>query len=485
MNLIKRTLAMLLVLVFASSACVSALAASYDAGTREEMQTAFADTSGEDVSINVIASIDLMGQTLTAQEGITYTIGTENGSTLNQAAFNGAGMVHVQTDITAPKADALTASENVTVVVDGNVAGDQGVCAQDDSTVTVNGDVSGSFAALRGFGTSEITVNGNIADSNWGGASCEQSQLTVNGNVDGIWGGFYAEGDSKITLNGDITTQEGVGIVACDQSQTTVVGDVFAGYLGIDAGENSQVTVIGSVYGLDYVDFGGEGKEGGGGIEAQIQSVVTVTGDVIAGDGCGEGVEGADAVTFVSTAVVSVGGNVIGGSVDGNEDEGGNGVRVLFIRGNDPAGSLTIGGAVQGGGNASDLYLNGWSTSYWENPDAVAIPSISVGSYETIDSKKIPPESLERIISQIQVTGGEATWDDFWTNVLERIRIAQEGSQLTVDAGNYTRIPAYVLEAAAERSVTLIIRWNGGDTITVDKAVELSGNSMLLSELLK
>ena len=35
MNLIKRTLAMLLVLVFASSACVSALAASYDAGTRE------------------------------------------------------------------------------------------------------------------------------------------------------------------------------------------------------------------------------------------------------------------------------------------------------------------------------------------------------------------------------------------------------------------------------------------------------------------
>ena len=115
----------------------------------------------------------------------------------------------------------------------------------------------------------------------------------------------------------------------------------------------------------------------------------------------------------------------------------------------------------------------------------VLIPSIQVGALETVDSKDISPEDLEQILSQLQVTGGEATWDDFWTNVLERIRIAQEGSQLTVDAGNYTRIPAYVLEAAAEHSVTLIIRWNGGDTITVDKAVELSADSMLLSELLK
>ena len=81
MNIIKRTLAMLLVLVFASSACVSAMAAVYDAATAEQMQTAFGDSSGEDVNINLTADIDMSGKNLTAKEGITYRISTQNDST--------------------------------------------------------------------------------------------------------------------------------------------------------------------------------------------------------------------------------------------------------------------------------------------------------------------------------------------------------------------------------------------------------------------
>ena len=39
------------------------------------------------------------------------------------------------------------------------------------------------------------------------------------------------------------------------------------------------------------------------------------------------------------------------------------------------------------------------------------------------------------------------------------------------------------LKAAAERNVTLIIRWNGGGDIVVNKAVESAGYTIALSQL--
>ena len=79
MRIFKRTLSMLLVLSFLFTFCINALAASYDAADFSDMQTAFADSSGEDVNINVTDNI-LFDYALLGKEGITYTIGTPTGS---------------------------------------------------------------------------------------------------------------------------------------------------------------------------------------------------------------------------------------------------------------------------------------------------------------------------------------------------------------------------------------------------------------------
>ena len=546
MNICKRALSLLLVLAFFSTSCISAMAAVYDAATAEQMQTAFGDSSGEDVNINLTADIDMSGKNLTAKEGITYRISTQNDSTLNQASFDGAGTVHVETDITGNAGDALTTSGSVTVNVTGTlnaegsgvsadgsstvtvtgniVAGGDGVYAADDSTVTVNGELTTADSGVDVEGHTNVTINGSITSKENGVIARSKDNVTVTGNIDAAYNGVYGLFDSNVTVTGNVNAGM-TGVYTKYDSTVTVTGDITAVDCGVDAEDDSMVHVNGNVSGGDgdpeKVDFADpqDFSDGSDGVSARDYATVTVSGNVTGGDAYGTSGEagsavsasdassitvggdaiggsvianpdttggvsyGGNGVTMDNVATVSIGGNAIGGSTNGDQGVNGNGACIRFYTYGYLAGSLTVGGAVQGAGDGSDLFLEG---GYDEDDfEMVLIPSIQVGALETVDSKDISPEDLEKLLSQLQVTGGEATWDDFWTNVLERIRIAQEGSQLTVDAGNYTRIPAYVLEAAAQRNVTLIIRWNGGDTITVDKAVELSADSMLLSELLK
>lgn len=533
MKLFRRTLSLLLVLAFLSTACVSVLAADHNAGTPDEMQTAFTDTDPE-VNINVTANIDMGGETLTANEGSTYNITTENNNSLIEVSFNGGGTVNVETDITGNDGDALTTSDNVTVNVTGDISSDygDGVCANDKSNVTVTGN---------------ITAEGDGIDAD------DNSNVTVTGNITAVYDGIDASDNSNVTVTGNITAEDN-GVEANGKSNVTVTGNITAKDNGVYADYNSNVTVNGNVSGSDgnreAVDFSdpGDYSDAGDGVFASGNATVTVTGDVTGGDaygtfgyaGDGVGAHGASNVTvggnvtggnviadpetkaedecvseagngvvMGSTATVNVGGNVTGGSTNGDQGIDGSGAMINLrpipeeYRDEDPTGSLTVTGYVQGGGDSSDLYICCETSGEDEEEsqeftlfEDIPVPSITLGAMNTIDGEGLTDEELEQILSRVKITGlktnepevvhterTENTMDPFWQKVLKQVRAAEEGSQLTIDAEYRTSIPTIILQTAAERNITLIIRWNGGEDITVDSALELKGNTILLADL--
>lgn len=57
---------------------------------------------------------------------------------------------------------------------------------------------------------------------------------------------------------------------------------------------------------------------------------------------------------------------------------------------------------------------------------------------------------------------------DFWDRVEEKIKDADSGDIIKVDAKSYDKMPWTVMEALRKNSgVSLVIKWNGGDTITI------------------
>lgn len=57
----------------------------------------------------------------------------------------------------------------------------------------------------------------------------------------------------------------------------------------------------------------------------------------------------------------------------------------------------------------------------------------------------------------------------FWQEVARRIEAANPGDTIQVNAGGICTIPAWVIDAAVERGVTLFIHWLGGEDFLIDR----------------
>jgi len=69
-------------------------------------------------------------------------------------------------------------------------------------------------------------------------------------------------------------------------------------------------------------------------------------------------------------------------------------------------------------------------------------------------------------------TASKAYVDYFWDNVARLIRNADKGEEITVDAAHRVIMPAFVMDAIRECEVKLIIQWNGGEDIVIEKAYD-------------
>lgn len=536
MKLFRRLSAFTMVLALLLSMSLSVLAADYDAATVEDLFTAFGDTSGEDVNINVTADIDGEHYVVQAQEGINYSISSENGSTVGNVGFYGEGSVDVNTDVSGD----LYAMEGAEVSVNGDVSGN--VDAYNEGSVAVEGDVGGNVYAADG---AEVTVGGNVAD---GVGAYFDSSVTVEGDVGGYIstqegssvtvGGDVADGvnaylDSSVTVEGDV----GGFVDAFDGGSVTVGGDVGD---GVWVGSDSEVTVGGNVDGsvsaygsanvtvdgdvsgtdgdpdsVDYSDPYGY-SDGGMGVYADEEATVTVGGNVSGGDAYGSfayggtGVAasgnatvtvggnvsggnvtadpetetenwsmGGTAIQMSSTATVTVGGNASGGDTNGYDGVGGNGILVIYESGEEP-GSVTVAGDVTSGAGEQE----GSGIVLYNNSEAEA-PEIVLGSCDTIEGYGFTEEELAQIKADIEANLTKNTVDTFLADVLWLVRNAQPGDEITVNAGFRQVITKTIIEAVRECEVTLIIKWRGGDDLVIDKTftAEFEAEYIHLSEI--
>lgn len=444
MRKFKRIFSFVIVLTLLMSLSTGAFAASYTASSYEELETAFADTSGEDVDINLTASI-YFEDYLTAKNGIKYTIGTDNDSDLRGAMFNGSGEVEVNTDITLGQ---LVTEGDVTVTVNGDISTvytQGGVSAADNSTVIVNGDIDSNKNGVKAEDNSTVTVNGNITG--------------------GI--GVYAIDNSTVTVNGDVTARNNDPDNHVDMTDPAYYKD---GDTGVYAAGNSTVSVTGNVAG--GTAYGNRG-EGGNAIEAKDAANVSVGGNAAGGDAFTGKLnvnfahsEGGNGVCMDSGAAVTVGGNVSGGSSDGLNGEGGKGV-IITAKDSGDEGYLYIGGSVSHGTGGT---IDGTGLVIREYYGDEKIPDMFFGALDGVviaESENLDEEEIQRVLDKIHIMGLKGEEDYFWLNVYMEICRAEKGDTVAVDAAYRTAVPVYVLRAAYEHEVTLVIEWDGGETVTV------------------
>ena len=73
--------------------------------------------------------------------------------------------------------------------------------------------------------------------------------------------------------------------------------------------------------------------------------------------------------------------------------------------------------------------------------------------------------------------------DDFWQDVKDQISEAKDGDTIKIDAKSYENMPWTVMELLGKHNVTLVIEWDGGDTITIPagKAQSTEGSRLYWS----
>lgn len=187
-------------------------------------------------------------------------------------------------------------------------------------------------------------------------------------------------------------------------------------------------------------------------------------------------------------ATVVVGGNVTGGSTSGTYGSGGHGVK-MDMYGDSHEGYLHVKGRVSGGTGGADgtdgtgLYLYDYD-GYEAIPDMYfgALDGYGIAAY----GEELPDVDFQEVLDKIHIMGldNENGIDLFWFYVYMEICRAEQGDTVTAAAAHRTTVPVYVLRAAYEHGVTLVIEWNGGDDITVsDYDCKESVNILPLADL--
>ena len=177
----------------------------------------------------------------------------------------------------------ISAEDNSTVTVDGNVTGGTNGIEASDSTVSVSGNVTAENGSGIIADDSTINIKGDINSAESGVVS-DGSSIEIGGNLSSKSTGIIAD-NTTVTVKGNITSRD-TGIVA-DKGDVKIGGNVTAGSesVGIDASNASNIIVNGDVTGGDGIYSDG--------------SNVTVKGNVTAKDGIGVCITGTDKTTMV------------------------------------------------------------------------------------------------------------------------------------------------------------------------------------------
>lgn len=466
MQTFRKLSAFIMVLALMLSMSISVFAANYDAATYEDLETAFADASGEDVNINVTADIDAAYNALEGKEGITYNIGTENDSTLSSIGFVG-GTVVVDTDIE----EYLFAFGDVDLTVNGDVDGFVDVA--EDAQVAISGDVE----AVGAFMDATVEIGGNVEETVY---TTDNAAVSVEGDATYV----TTIGSSTLEIGGDVIDS----VAAGDESSVTIAGDVpyvntygdstveIGGNVTEHMGATDQTTVIieGNVEQFAYVDGEASVSIGGdvGYIDAYSESTVEIAGDVtqtawamedatmtIGGDAAEVSADGNATITVegdsgsvyaYANANVAVAGDV--NSTDGNPDEVDYEDPYSYSDGNPGVyasgdATVTVGGDVTGGDSYGTYGYGGTAISAMDNA-TVIVGGDATGGSVTADPETVAEDEFAVSQSGIgivamgtatvsvggDVTGGSTNGDQGYAGVGVQIFIysTEEAGSITI-----------------------------------------------------
>ncbi|GEM_PF-6752038 len=139
---------------------------------------------------------------------------------------------------------------------------------------------------------------------------------------------------------------------------------------------------------------------------------------------------------------------------------------------NDAAGASGDGSYAEGAvvninaGTKSGYSFNGWTSS-----DGIAFADASSTTTTfTMPANAVTITANWKYIGGIDLGESSDSTDyqyEFWKEVEDKINSAKHSDVISIDANNYDRLSYSVMDALGKNYVTLVINWNGGNTITI------------------
>lgn len=335
------------------------------------------------------------------------------------------------------------------------------------SNITISGGEVVAFGGASGAGIgggdggsgTDIIISGGKVEANSGAYSA------------GIGGGKGGSGSNITISGGDVTANSrsnGAGIgggeggagsdIAISGGTVTATSDYFgAGIGGGKGGSGTDITISGG----DVTAAGGSQGAGIGGGNDSYGSDITISGGEVeafgghfaAGIGGGFDSYGSDII--ISGGSVTATGGQHGAGIGG----GAQGVGSSIILKNDAVVMAT------GQNNAADIGDGCPEDCAGQKLD----DEVDADGLYTTGSVNGKPGTMEPPAVPTTASAPEDTVEDgFWNRVVRQIRSAKPGDTITVDAGGICTIPYWVIDAAVEQGVTLVIHWMGGEEIVID-----------------
>lgn len=306
------------------------------------------------VAVATLVSLSVSGMVALPAAAATTTVTTWEELQAAFAATTGEGTIALGDDITAPDGESLAVVADAVLTLDlashaleiwAPVDGAAGIAVPPGSSLTIDGEATGSLAAY----------GGQLAAGIGGGDGETAGSITVADGTIVAWGGFFAAGV------GGGAGADGGTVVVTDGALEARGGRGGAGIGGGYSGEGGSFSASGGT----TTATGGSRGSGIGGGEVAAGGTVTITNGSVtanggfsaAGIGGGSGARGG--TTTVSGGTVIATGNENGAGIGGGLD--GNGVSSSISGGTVTANGGRYGAGIGGGyrGNGGTIAISG------------------------------------------------------------------------------------------------------------------------------
>lgn len=348
---------------------------------------------------------------------------------------------------------------------------------------SVNGDCAENAAAIGAGEGGDFNGKVTVKDASVVATSYSNGAGIGAGYNGDFTGDVIIENSDVYARAGHISSSNGAGIGAGYCGDNDTHGD-FTGNVII---KDSTVEAVALGRGAGI----GSGGDGGKGFSTEFSGKVTIDNSDVTATSFGLGTSiGAPTENGVFSGSIEVTGDTNLTLVDRDNKEIGD--EALLGTNGTNTGKITIEDSVQ---------VNAWSGEYDSNKVTGDRESyreaLKSGSYTPVNTNNLDPivgdgaEVNVVIVPKPAAPAKESTHartvDTFWFDLEKQIMAAKKGDVITVDAKYRTSIPTRILELLTEYKVTLIIKWNGGDDITVkpDHGIESNAAAIQLTALQK